>query len=236
MINIETLDDRLKKELTDYLAGFITSERLETINRVLEYRTRYLTVVLEDIYQPHNASAVLRSCDGFGIQDVHIIEREHRFSPNKGVSIGADQWLTLHRHRSRGEEATLDCVSQLKERGYRVIAATPHEGKKHIDEIGLDKKTAVLFGAELEGLSDTALEASDDYAMIPIAGFVESFNISVSAAVCFYALTDRLWDSEYPWRLSDKEKAQLRLEWVVQSLRAGERLVEKFLEEREGDS
>ena len=228
------MDLQTTEELVGYLRGFITEERWETLNKVLQERTRHFTVVLEDIYQSHNASAVLRSCDCFGIQDVHIIENDHNFNLSKGVTIGADRWLTLQKYRSEGSDNTLDCFSDLREKGYRIIATTPHEEDVTIDKLPIDSKTALVFGAELPGLSETAIQDADGFAKIPIYGFSESYNVSVSAALCLYELSKRLRESDINWGLTAKEKTVLQLDWLEKSVRASEQLKQKYLEEREG--
>jgi len=226
------MDKSLKLQLLNYLEQFITEDRQATISDVLSARTRYLTVVLEDIYQPHNASAVLRSCDGFGIQDVHIIENDNTFSPNQGVTIGADKWITYHQYNEEEKNNTEHCFRHLKEEGYQIIATTPHHDDVTIDEVSLDQPTALVFGAELTGLSDYALEHADGYAQIPMVGFSESFNISVGAALCLYDLSTRLRKGDHQWSLTDAEKLDLRLEWVKKSVRAADKLEKRFFKER----
>ena len=225
------MDNALKLQLLEYLRQFITEDRWETINKVLDRRTRYLTVVLEDIYQPHNASAVLRSCDGFGIQDVHTIENHNDFDPNKSVTIGADKWLTHLSYSASGRNNTKECYQSLRQKGYRLIATSPHYDDVSIDEVPLDQPTALVFGSELTGLTDYALEEADAYARIPMEGFSESFNISVGAALCLYELSRKLRNSQVAWRLSEEEKLELRLDWVRKSVREPEMLEERFLNE-----
>lgn len=224
------MDSDLKVELIDYLQEFVTPERWQKMNDVLDQRTRFLTVVLEDIYQPHNASAVLRSCECFGIQDVHIIENENKFDPNTGITIGADQWISLHQYREQEQNNTEKCYQRLKKKGYKLIATTPHEGDQTIDEIPIDQKTALIFGAEYTGLSDYALDHADGYAKIPMVGFSESFNISVGAAICLYELSSRLRKSGGQWVLSKAEKIDLQFEWLKNSIRASDKLIEKYLQ------
>jgi len=219
-----------KKSLIEYLSGFTTSQRLQKINDVLDRRTRHLTVVLEDIYQPHNASAVLRSCDCFGVQDVHIIENEHSFSTKTGVTIGADRWLTLYRYREPDIDNTETCISRLKEEGYQIVATTPHGTDRVIGDLPADMKTALLFGTELDGLSRGALILADEQVKVPIYGFSESYNISVSAALCLYDITERMRKLDFSWGLSENEKISLRLKWLKHSVRAADQLVERFLE------
>lgn len=217
-----------KKELITHLQQFITDERLQKINSVLESRTRFLTVVLEDLYQPHNASAVLRSCDCFGIQDVHIIENENEFSPSKGVTIGSDQWLSLKKYNEKSGPNTRQCFQSLRQDGYKIIATTPHEQDVSINELPLDEKTAIVFGSELTGLSDEAMAEADGYVKIPMVGFSESFNISVSAALCLYELSTRLRKDNGKWPLNDREKVNLRLDWIRNSVREVEMIEKRF--------
>lgn len=224
------MDFETKGKLIKYLEEFTTPERCKRIEEVLSQRTRHFTVVLEDIYQPHNASAVLRSCDCFGIQNVHIIENSHQFKPSGGITIGADQWLTLTTYKDDEENNTARCFQKLRKQGYNIIATTPHEEDVTIDQLPVDQKTALVFGAELTGLSDYALKHADGYARIPIYGFSESYNISVSGALCLYDMVSRLRKTELTWKLSKDERTDLKLQWLEQSIRAGSQLRQKFLE------
>ncbi|MGD8427108.1 MAG: RNA methyltransferase [Balneolaceae bacterium] len=223
------MDESRKAKLINYLCGFVTEERWQKINEVLEKRTRYLTVVLEDIYQPHNASAVLRSCDCFGIQDVHIIENKNDFNPTKGVTIGADQWISMKSYNDAGRNNTQQCYNRLKEEGYKIVATSPHKEDVTIDEVLLDQKTALVFGAEYTGLSDYALKEADEYAKIPMVGFSESFNISVGAAICLYELSTKLRKSNKLWGLDKDEKLQLQYNWLRNSIRAVDKVEKRFL-------
>lgn len=228
------MDSKLKKDLIEYLREFVTEDRWERINEIIDARTRYLSVVVEDIYQPHNASAVLRSCDGFGIQDAHIIENHNEFDPSSQVTIGADQWLSLHRYNKPGADNTEACLSGLKKQGYKIIATTPHENDVNLNNLSLNEPVAVVFGTELDGISERAAELADGFMKIPMYGFSESFNISVSAAICMYNLSRRLRDPEsgINWQLSEEEKTDLRLNWLRKSIKAGEQLQKKFLDEK----
>lgn len=222
--------DRLKQaELVNYLREFATESRWEKITEVAEQRTRHITVVVEDIYQSHNASAVLRSCDGFGIQDVHIIENKNEFDASSQVTIGADQWLTLHRYKKEGIDNTEACFKRLKKQGYKLIATTPHEDDTNLNDLSITDKTALVFGSEIDGISNRAKELADGFVKIPMAGFSESFNISVSAAVCLYNITRRLKESDTLWKLSEEELDDLKLQWLKKSIKAGEQLEKAFL-------
>lgn len=227
------LDRRSKKrELINYLSQFVTPARQEKIELVVEQRTRFVAVILEDIYQPHNASAVLRSCDSFGVQDVHIVENKNAFTVSQGVTLGSDRWLTLHRYNEEKINNTKRCLDKLKSEGYAIAATTPHQQEVTIQELSVDKKLALMFGSEISGLSKYAEEEADISVKIPMLGFSESFNISVSAALCLYEVTNRLRRGEINWCLSEEEKLDLQINWLQNSIRGGELLEKKFFQEK----
>jgi len=219
-----------KRELTDYLSQFVTAERQAKIERILSQRTRYLTVMVEDFHLSQNASAVLRTSEGLGIQDIHIVENENSFKLNRDVTRGSNKWLTLHQYNEENRNNTAGCFEVLWQRGYKLAATCPHEGAFTPEDLPLDKPIALLMGSEHHGLSDYALEYADYGVKIPMDGFLESFNVSVSAAVCLYSLTRRLKQQQtIPWPLSNEEKTHLRLDWLTLSSRSSEALVDEFL-------
>jgi tRNA (guanosine-2'-O-)-methyltransferase len=224
----ENLSDHRKKQLLDYLLGFISEHKKNLFEQVIRNRTRYLTVVVEDLYQPHNISAVLRSCDCFGIQDVHIIENKNRFEVNPDISLGSSKWLTISKYDS-GKDSISNAVKFLRTHGYRIVAATPHDNNKLPDELQLESKTALIFGTELEGLSEIALKNADELIKIPMYGFTESFNISVSVALILFALSERLRKLNINWRLEESEIIDIKLDWVKNVIKRSELLEERFL-------
>ncbi|MBA3751721.1 RNA methyltransferase [Candidatus Dependentiae bacterium] len=204
----------LKQKIFNEFAEYITADRREKFQKNSQERTRYATVVLEDIFQPHNISAVLRTCDCFGIQDVHIIEDRHRYKIDEGVSKGAAQWLSIKQYTKNSVEGTPECFAQLRAQGYTIVATTPHENDTLIEDLPLDTKVALVFGTEQWGLSAYALENADAFVKIPLYGFTESFNISVSAGIALYEITKRLRASSFPWQLSPEELLDLQLAWL----------------------
>lgn len=218
------------KELIHYLKQFVSETRRAKFDQVLNYRTRHIAMVLEDIYQPHNASAVLRSCDIFGIQDIHIIENKNAYTVNKDIAMGSPKWLTLHKYR-KSENNSLECIRQLKEQGYRIVATTPHERDCVLDELPVDQPLALFMGTELTGISDTVREHADEFVKIPMYGFTESFNISVTAALCLQVLVRKLHASDIDWHLKEQEKEELLLKWLRNSIPKVE-LIEKDFAQR----
>lgn len=216
--------------LLDFFSDYVTENKKQLIDEVLQNRSRYLTVALEDIYVSQNASAVIRSCDCFGFQDIHIIENHHRFKVNKGVTRGSSKWVDVHRYNAPGVNNTTACFESLKASGYKVYATTPHQSGYQLPELPLtDQKIALVFGNEHTGLSDYALQNADGFLRIPMYGFTESYNISVSAALCLYDIVHRLQKSTLDWRMSTAEREELQLLWYKKMVRRSEVMEKSFL-------
>ncbi|WP_217647019.1 TrmH family RNA methyltransferase [Planctomicrobium piriforme] len=203
--------------LAEALQEFLTPHRRERFAQVLQARTRWLRVVLVDLFQQHNASAVLRTCDALGVQHVHAVETRNDFETNPDISLGSEQWLALHHHD--GPAALQDCVTQLKSQGFRIAATVLHADSRPIQELPLDQPVALLFGTEKEGLSPEAVAAADVLVHLPMYGFVESYNVSVAAALSLQSITDRLRQSDLPWQLDEAEHTALLLQWSRLSIR-----------------
>lgn len=201
------------------------------MQQALEKRTRYMTIVLEDLFQPHNASAVLRSCDAFGVQDVHVIENRNRFSINTGIELGTSKWLDIHRYGPSEPDGIGRAVGALREAGYRIIATSPHGDDVDLESFDVAKgKFALLFGNEMSGLSESALALADEYMKIPMYGFVESLNISVSCAVVLHHLAWKLRQG-IECQLSRDESLGVLLQWLRRSIKNSAALEDHFLRE-----
>ncbi len=216
------------EKLLGHLMEFVSENKKQLFEKIIQYRTKHITVVLEDIFQPHNASAVLRTCDCFGIQDVHIIENKNEYEINPDVALGSSKWLNLYKYNTL-EDNTLDTFKLLREQGYRIVATTPHKNDCTLDELNLDSKIALVFGTELNGLSDIAIDNADEFVKIPMYGFTESYNISVSAAIILHYLTEKLRNSTLNWELTDMEKTEIKLNWVKNVVKRSDLLEQKFL-------
>jgi tRNA (guanosine-2'-O-)-methyltransferase len=203
-------DDR---ELLAYLQTFLTPQRRQRFEDVLAQRTRWLTVVLEDLYDPHNMGAIARSCDAFGIQDLHVIEVLHRYQPEPEIALGSQQWITVHRYADAPDPRQA-CLNALRERGYRIAVASLQEGSIPPQEVELSQPTAVVFGTERDGATPEMLAAADLTIGLQMFGFVQSLNVSVAAALCLHPLTLRLRQSAAKWSLSTHEREELTLEWT----------------------
>ncbi len=222
------MDKATKQKLCEFLYTFLTEERKLLFEKVLKYRTRHLTVVLENIFQPHNASAVMRSCDLTGVLDVNIIEKNNKYVENPQVSMGSTKWLNIIKHK-HPDNNTLKAIQTLKNQGYKIIATTPHKHGFTPANLPLETKTALLFGTELTGLSEDAINAADDYVRIPQYGFTESYNISVSVALILFTLTERLHNSNINWQLDADELLDIKLEWAKRTIKRSDLIVEEFM-------
>lgn len=222
------MDTSTKEKLCEFLYTFLTDERKDKFEEVLNFRTRHLTVVLENIYQPHNASAVLRSCDLTGVQDIHIIENGNEYKPNPEVAMGSAKWLNIYKY-SNEKENTLNTINHLKKQGYTIVATTPHKQSYTPYDLPLEKKTALLFGTELTGLTQVALENADEFITIPQFGFTESYNISVSVALLLFTISQRLHSSGFDWQLQEDEKLDMKLEWARKTIKRSDLIETRFL-------
>ncbi len=239
--------DQELSDLNDHLSGFVTESRLAGFHKVLGERTRYITVLLEDIYQAQNASAVMRTCECLGIQDIHVVEESNEYEINPDISVGSNLWLSLNHYNSgvplsselhnrrpnrTGGVYITKAIKALKAQGYRIVATSPHKKGITPETFDLEKgKAAFMFGTELEGLTERALELADEFIQIPMVGFTESYNISVSAAVILYTLRKRLEQSSIAWRIGEEEQAQLLQVWLRGSIKLGQQIENKFLKE-----
>jgi len=232
--SLDTLSTAEREALTAHLATLITPRRRDLIERTLDLRTDHLALALEDIYQPHNASATVRTCECLGIQNIHIIENRNRYEVNPDVVLGSVKWVSLHRYREPGADNTAACVARLRSLGYRIAATSPHRDGCTPETLPIERPLAVLFGTEEKGLTDGALACADLTVRIPMFGFTESFNISVSVAVLFSHLVRRLHASDIAWHLAPERRDTLRLQWYRRAVKRGAVIAEEFLRSRGG--
>lgn len=211
-----------------YLEGILTENRKERFLEVLKNRTNHFTIAVEDIFQFHNTSAVMRSCEVFGIQELNIVEQRFGKDIDKEIAMGAQKWVDINKYDTIG-----NCIDTLKEKGYQIIATTPHNDSCLLHEFDVTKKSALFFGTEKEGLSEEVMSKADGYLKIPMVGFTESLNISVSAAIIIQDLTNRLRQSDVNWQLSDEEILEKRLLWAKNTIKDIKRIEERYYSEKE---
>lgn len=224
---METIQE--KQKLISYLTEFITPKRKQRFDEVIAQRMNHLQIVVEDLYQAHNASAVIRSCDCFGIQYVHFIENKNKMEVNSDIALGADSWISIKRHKDNTNN-TVACLQELKQQGFRIVATSPHANDCTIDQLPVEKKLVLVFGTELEGISKEVKELADEFVKIPMYGFTESFNVSVSAALCMNELSTRIRKQVPDYKLTEVEKVDVYLQWLKNSIDKSESIIKTFLE------
>jgi tRNA (guanosine-2'-O-)-methyltransferase len=205
----------------------ITPNKQNMFDRLAAERTKHMTVVLENVYQEHNASAILRTCDCFGIQELHVIEKDNQYKVQRDIALGAGRWVDMYNF-NLGEEPEIDCVRKLKNQGYRIVATTPHTNDFTLNDLPIDQPFALIFGTERKGISDEMKNLADDFVSIPMYGFTESFNVSVSVALTLQMLRHRLELSELMWKLSTQEQTLLKIKWCTKILNGGPELEKVF--------
>ncbi|MBL56817.1 MAG: rRNA methyltransferase [Flavobacteriales bacterium] len=211
------MDKETRNKFIEFVEVYVQEDRKAKFKKVLDERTKYITVVIEDPVRSQNASAVVRTCDCFGIQETYIIENQYEYTINPLVLKGANQWVNIHKFNKK-ENNTLDCINKLKSEGYRIIATSPHANDIDLDQLDVKKgKIALIMGNEREGISNIVKEHADEFVKIPMVGFSESFNISVSTAICLNHLTTQLRKSEIPYHLTQDEKEELFADWCLKS-------------------
>ncbi|TRX41429.1 TrmH family RNA methyltransferase [Flavobacterium restrictum] len=214
MVNIDYLH---------FLENILTDNRKEKFLKVLQNRTKHFTIAVEDIFQMHNTSAVMRSCEIFGIQELNVIEQRYGKSIDKEIAMGAQKWVDINTF-----DSITTCIDSLKNKGYQIIATTPHEKDCLLEDFDITKPSALFFGTERDGLSQEILQKADGFLKIPMVGFTESLNISVSAAIIIQNLTSRLRNSTIDWHLSEDEIVAKRLSWAKNSIKDIKRIEERY--------
>lgn len=213
----------IDQQLLTYLEDFISEERKQRFIDVLEERTKYITVAIEDVFQMHNTSAVIRSCEVFGIQEAHVIEGRNKQVLDKEIAMGAEKWVDISKY-----ESSSTCIATLRQKGYKIIATTPHIQDCLLPDFQIDGKTALFFGTERDGLSQTVLDGADGFLKIDMQGFTESLNISVSAAIILQNLTTKLKKMDVDWGLTENEKLGRRLDWTKKSIKSIDDILTRY--------
>ncbi len=220
----------LTHEIAEYLKEFVVNERRELFEAKIKERTQHLTIVLENIFQGRNISASIRSADCFGIQDVHIIENDNFFNDDSEVSMGAEKWITTKRY-NQYKHNSIEAIKKLRAEGYQIIATTPHETDCSLYDLDItEKKIALFFGSEIKGCSKQTLELADKKIKIPMYGFTESYNISVSVSLSLQHLTYKMRKSDINWGLPMDQQNKVMLQWLRKSIKAAPEIEKKYLE------
>ncbi|MFI3320971.1 MAG: RNA methyltransferase [Rikenellaceae bacterium] len=220
-IDTETIDREV-----EFLSRFMGSERFDTLCQTTKLRTNYMTVCVENIFHPQNASAIIRSCEAFGLQNVHVVENLTHFRPNVNIVKGSDKWVDINHYPKN--TSTTDIINTLRSKGYKIVAATPHEVDYTPQTLDISEPIALFFGTEKQGISKELEQNADSFIKIPMYGFVESLNVSVCAAIMIQTIMDRVRSSDIAWQLSERKQKELLHRWMRYSVRDAERILQKF--------
>ncbi len=222
-----------KEELFDYLNTFLQDKRRDRLNSVLDNRTTHFCIAMEDLFYERNSGAIIRTADGYGVQNVHVIEPKDSFRSKVTniISKGAEKWVTKTQHDDV-ENGAKKCIDQLRKEGYQIVATSPHTDGHTIHDFDISKKSAFFLGAEKTGISDIVMEEADDYISMPIYGFTESYNVSVANAILLHELINRLRKSDVDWHLSKEERKEMLLDWTMKSIVSSDMIAEKFMADK----
>nr|WP_297306142.1 RNA methyltransferase [uncultured Flavobacterium sp.] len=210
----------------NYLENIISENRKERFLEVLENRTKHLTIVCEDLFQLHNTSAVMRSCEVFGIQELHVIEQKFGKTIDKEIALGAEKWVDIHRYNTN-----INCVETLRNQGYQIVATTPHVEAYDLENFDVTKSSAIFFGTERNGLSEDIMKEADTFLKIPMVGFTESLNISVSAAIIIQQLTNKLRRSDVDWKLTEQQILEKKIDWCRKSIKDIDFITQRYIDD-----
>ena len=222
-LSAEELSLNEVRERNEYLSSFLLESRIDTLNRALDMRTEYLTVMTENMFHAQNASAIVRHCEAFGVQNIHTVEDLCPFLPTLNIALGTDKWIDVKRHAT-----TADAIKDLRKEGYRIIATTPHHKSCTPETFDVKKgKFVLVFGTEKTGVSEEIMAEADEFLQIPMCGMVDSLNVSASAAILIYMLSQRMRLECDNWHLSDEKRARTLYDWYRYAVRDSEALLER---------
>lgn len=212
------------RQRIEYLEDMLEERRVQTLRSTLMNRTSYITVCLENTFYPQNASALVRTCEAFGIQHIHTVQEICSFNPNTHIVRGTDKWVDLHSHRT-----TPEALNDLRRKGYRIVATSPHADRDYTPENFnvAAGPFALVFGTELEGISNEVRRQADCFIKIPMQGMVESLNLSASASILLYTLSQRVRKERHDWQMSDIEQLKTLWKWYMESVRDSVNIIHK---------
>ena len=197
--------------------------RYDVLRRTVAMRTRYMTILAENTFHPQNAAALIRHCEAFGLQQMHTVETFCRFNPSAAIVRGTDRWVDIRRHGS-----TAGALAALRAEGYRIVATTPHREDTTPESFDVGRgRFALVFGTEHAGISEEVLASADEFLRIPMCGMVESLNVSASAAILIYMLSERMRRQVEGWNMTAAEQAATLYGWMCRSVKDSEKILKR---------
>ncbi|WP_262151646.1 TrmH family RNA methyltransferase [Chryseobacterium foetidum] len=214
------------QQIYDYLKNFLTDERLSKIEHFAPESSDFILPVIEDIYQFRNAAAIVRSVEACGFHKVVALQEDNNFEPNLRVTKGADTWVEVERL-----PRNMESFQNIKDRGYKMVAVSLEKNAKFLPEYEITEPIALVFGTEMQGVTEEILDFADETLAIPMYGFTRSFNVSVAASICMYELKQKLIKSDIDYKLDEEKLLQMKIRWAVNSIKSGQQIYDKFLRE-----
>jgi tRNA (guanosine-2'-O-)-methyltransferase len=200
--------------------AMLLPRRKERIDEVVAQRTRTFTLVFDQIGDPHNLSAILRTCEGFGVQEVHVVvSKRDGYKPNPKITQGAEKWLDITFHAD-----IQACAAHLKGRGFLFCVSDFGEASVPLHSLPLEKKVALVLGNEVSGVSEDAKALADQRFVIPMLGFAQSYNVSVTAAVCLALTREHRRKLGLVGDLDDADASALRRRFYELAVKQGGRI------------
>ena len=213
----------------------LTDERWALLQQKIKQRTNYMTIVAQDTYHAHNASAIIRTCECMGVQTIGVISNYHHFLLSNDIARGASKWLTINTYAGQ-KDNTPAAFDDLHAKGYRIVATSPHVDAVSPAEFDVESGPfAVVFGSEKRGLNDYALTHADAFIKLPMVGFTESLNLSVSVGMVVSRLREKMEQKGVGIGLDADEEQRVLLDWMIASIRNGKEVVARLLRDNGGD-
>jgi tRNA (guanosine-2'-O-)-methyltransferase len=207
----------------EYLKQFLTDERLRKIEHFAPESSDFVLPVLEDVYQFRNAAAIVRSVEACGFHKVVALQEENNFEPNLKVTKGADTWVEVEKL-----PRNIESFQKIKDKGYKIVVVSLENNAKMLPDYEITEPIALVFGTEMEGVSQEILDFADETLAIPMYGFTRSFNVSVAASLCMYELKQKLMKSGIDYKLNDEKLLRMKIRWAVNSIKSGEQILAKY--------
>lgn len=208
----------------EYLKQFLTDERQSKIEHFAPESSDFVLPVLEDVYQFRNAAAILRSVEACGFHKVVALQEENNFEPNLKVTKGADTWVEVEKL-----PRNMESFQKIKDKGYKIVVVSLENNAKMLPEYEITEPIALVFGTEMEGVSQEILDFADETLAIPMYGFTRSFNVSVAASLCMYELKQKLIKSDMDYKLNEEKLLRMKIRWAVNSIKSGEQILDRYL-------
>lgn len=225
-----TSDFRMALKFYDRLFDLLTEHKKNLFTTLIEYRTNHIAWLADNFYHEQNSSAIIRSADCFGYNTVFVIEDKYRFKVNEEIAMGAQKWVNTVIFQV-GNVDYGQAIHAIKQSGYKLIAATPHINGLSVENLDIRKPICIAMGSERHGHHPEILEEADGFVAIPMEGFSESLNVSVTAGVLMYTLKKRLKSEGIDWQLSDADKKRQILIWMLKTIPSAQKMVERWIQE-----